>query len=261
MKRGFTLVELSIVLVIIGLLIGGILAAQSMINTAKVQGLVRQIGQFDTAVTNFQTKYNQLPGDTNLMGNSLGNNDGTITCGNAPSYDYFTGECEKFWSDLSKSGLMNSNGTAYVDYSNGGGMSQTNPSDALPRATLNGTTTSQNAGKPAYFFVFGNPNTAHNYYYVSASNVSSGNLNIQGYTYSPADTLAIDQKIDDGLANSGNMSGSDIYDVHGANMDNLTQYNGTCTSTAGGTIYKISGYSQGCALKIRIGISNGTIPN
>lgn len=36
MKRGFTLVELSIVLVIIGLLVGGILAAQSMISTAKL---------------------------------------------------------------------------------------------------------------------------------------------------------------------------------------------------------------------------------
>ena len=53
MKKGFTLVELSIVLVIIGLLIGGILVAQSMIHTAKIQNTVRLIQQMDTAVSNF----------------------------------------------------------------------------------------------------------------------------------------------------------------------------------------------------------------
>ena len=67
-RKGFTLVELSIVLVIIGLLIGGILAAQSMIETTKVNKIVSQIQQYDAMVTNFQTKYNGLPGDSKAMG-------------------------------------------------------------------------------------------------------------------------------------------------------------------------------------------------
>ena len=49
-KNGFTLVELSIVLVIIGLLIGGILVAQSMIGTAKITAFTRQVQQADIAV-------------------------------------------------------------------------------------------------------------------------------------------------------------------------------------------------------------------
>ena len=64
LKKGFTLVELSIVLVIIGLLIGGLLVGQSMIRTAKMGAFIRQIGQFDIAVSNFRTKYGYLPGDS-----------------------------------------------------------------------------------------------------------------------------------------------------------------------------------------------------
>ena len=67
MKKGFTLVELAIVLVIIGLLIGGILAAQSMIQTARLQAQIRQINEFDIAVSNFVTKYNSIPGDSLLI--------------------------------------------------------------------------------------------------------------------------------------------------------------------------------------------------
>lgn len=63
MKKGFTLVELAIVLVIIGLLIGGILAAQSMIDTAKVQRLIRNIGQYEIAINNFRQTYRFYPGD------------------------------------------------------------------------------------------------------------------------------------------------------------------------------------------------------
>ena len=62
-------------LVIIGLLIGGILAAQSMINTAKITAQVRQIQQIQIAVNNFNTKFNCLPGDCTTF-TTAGNGDG-----------------------------------------------------------------------------------------------------------------------------------------------------------------------------------------
>ena len=61
--RGFTLVELSIVLVIVGLIIGGILAAKSMINTSKMVKIISLAEQYKTAARNFRTTYNYWPGD------------------------------------------------------------------------------------------------------------------------------------------------------------------------------------------------------
>ena len=75
MKKGFTLVELSIVLVIIGLLIGGILVAQSMIGASKIVAVAAQIQQFDAGVMSFKTKYNALPSDAKGFG---GDADGII---------------------------------------------------------------------------------------------------------------------------------------------------------------------------------------
>lgn len=64
MRKGFTLVELSIVLVIIGLLIGGILVAQSMIETAKGTRLVKDLQQYTIAINLYIESNHNLPGDS-----------------------------------------------------------------------------------------------------------------------------------------------------------------------------------------------------
>src|ERR1017187_10122680 len=63
MKAGFTLVELSIVLVIIGLIIGGVLVGRDLISAAEVRAQISQIEKYQTAVNTFRDKYGYLPGD------------------------------------------------------------------------------------------------------------------------------------------------------------------------------------------------------
>jgi prepilin-type N-terminal cleavage/methylation domain-containing protein len=62
-EKAFSLVELSIVLVILGLLTGGILAGQSLIRAAELRSVSTSIVRFSTAILTFQDKYLALPGD------------------------------------------------------------------------------------------------------------------------------------------------------------------------------------------------------
>jgi prepilin-type N-terminal cleavage/methylation domain-containing protein len=62
-RSGFTLLELSIVLVIIGLIIGGVLVGQDLIQAAKIRRVMSEYEQFQTAVMTFRGKYDALPGD------------------------------------------------------------------------------------------------------------------------------------------------------------------------------------------------------
>lgn len=62
-QNGFTLIELAIVLVIIGLLLGGVLKGQELINSAKVKNLVADFKNVQVFMYGYQDKFKALPGD------------------------------------------------------------------------------------------------------------------------------------------------------------------------------------------------------
>ncbi len=98
-QQGFTLVEIAIVLVIIGLLLGGVLKGQELINSAKVKNFASDMRNISTFIYAYQDRFRSLPGDdprtaTNLPGApvaastpapSAANQCGTACIGNAES--------------------------------------------------------------------------------------------------------------------------------------------------------------------------------
>ncbi len=83
-NSAFTLIELAIVLVIVGLLIGGVLTGRDLINQARIAAAVRQLQDYNTSINTYYLKYKALPGDhagatsfiTGAGGN--GNGDGRV---------------------------------------------------------------------------------------------------------------------------------------------------------------------------------------
>ncbi|MPQ76782.1 prepilin-type N-terminal cleavage/methylation domain-containing protein [Hydrogenovibrio sp. JE_KL2] len=81
-QKGFTLVEIAIVLVIIGLLLGGVLKGQELIQNARIKATQSEVQQWGAAVASYQERHeNRLPGDDNTATTNAGNGNGQITGG------------------------------------------------------------------------------------------------------------------------------------------------------------------------------------
>lgn len=113
-QSGFTLVEMAIVLVIVGLLIGGVLKGQELINSAKVKNLANDFRNMPTLIYSYQDKFRALPGDdaqasTHLTGGVVGSSSGA-TAGNgklegAWNSTTATDESYLFWQHVRLAGL------------------------------------------------------------------------------------------------------------------------------------------------------------
>lgn len=128
-SNGFTLVELAISIMVIGLLIGGVLKGQELIENARVAATVKQINDYRTAIAIFGSIYDALPGDmqnpgvlpncTSVPCNQFGNGNGMVEPSMGPNwhindthsvliaeYNYSVRERKNFWRHLSKAGVI-----------------------------------------------------------------------------------------------------------------------------------------------------------
>lgn len=269
-KKGFTLVELAIVLVIVGLLIGGIVSAQSMIQSSRITSQASQIGQFDAGVANFKQKYNYLPGDAPAFG---GDGNGRIT-GKDTGYPYrivkFNCETGNFWNNLFPDD--------YVTTSCSAGTG----ANALFSGSSKNVVPAKMGGKNTFFIASAANQQGDDYdaiynenYYIMVNNdykastttgffFPTANVAADKKPTKPLELKALDTKIDDGLATTGYVtSGWFIVGSSGTNSMPVNDDGSgaiscvTWSATAGAYIYDLSNSSYECTPFIRMGAQMG----
>jgi prepilin-type N-terminal cleavage/methylation domain-containing protein len=104
-QAGFTLVEIAIVLVIIGLLLGGVLKGQELINSAKVKNFATDFRNIPLLIYGYQDKFKALPGDDAAASthvNGAANASTPATCGGGSAVCTGTGRLDGNWLPANK---------------------------------------------------------------------------------------------------------------------------------------------------------------
>lgn len=273
-NHGFTLIELSIVLVIIALIIGGILTGQDLINAATVRAQLSQIEKYNTAIRAFQLKYNGIPGDMALSAaNQFGLN--TVGCtggegsrdGNGIIEGYFGGvrileygEATLFWQDLSQAGLIEGSFPSGGVYNSGCGITSANWTLTSGTTFIGNYLPAAKLGNGNFIYAYdSDPNAGgtdgNNWYAISAvTSVQTNGAMFSTPAISVLSAYNIDQKVDDGKPATGSIQALYInnYWIHKANAqatDSTTSCYNTTTSAYSVSIN--SGMGQNCALSLR----------
>lgn len=221
-QRGFTLIELSIVLVIIGLIIGGVLLGQNLIRASEIRSVIKDVEMFQTAINSFRLKYNAVPGDMidaesiwgsdsacpNTVTNTVqktatcnGTGDGKVQDSDSSGNSINIYERYRAWQQLANAGLIQGMYTGVT-----GPLSGTDSVIGLnaPAARIQGT---------GYNLAFKNLPTGSSVDYPYIGHLlgiglkSSTCLSLGCPAFTPAEMLSLDQKMDNALPGSGLIMG------------------------------------------------------
>jgi prepilin-type N-terminal cleavage/methylation domain-containing protein len=221
LKQGFTLVELAIVIVVIGILIIGVVGAQSIMESANRSSIVTQMKEFDQATLAFKLEYGDLPGD---MKNQDAIDYGFRNCG---SYTNGTFNCGDEYADGDgkiEGYLVNgTNGApnslvwepylffAHLDDSDIMDIKIENSpgSGSYSGCHQTGCLKSGHGG-----FIPYTDNSRRLYWYLGlekiqnlgTNHILTSNDRINNFNFTPQEAKSIDDKIDDGKPNKGNVT-------------------------------------------------------
>ena len=201
-EEGFTLVELSIVLVIIGLIIGGVLVGQDMIKAAEIRSTVSQIQEFDTAANTFRDKYEYVPGDVagakaTILGlttrtGAIGKGDGNGLVESCAAASMLLGcETDLYWRDLNQMNLVEGSFDTATD-----ALAAAATPDIVklhvPEAKLK-------RGNVITVYA----STGRNYYQITGMTAVAAGVYTLSAVLSPQEAMNLDQKMDDGRPLTG----------------------------------------------------------
>lgn len=191
--RGFTLLELSIVLVVIGFLTAAVMVGRDMIGTANLRRQIGQVEEYNGAMLNFVARYSELPGDFSraaTYGMTSGSGNGNNRLQDGAGGTFYQGENAVFFQHLTSAQLIDETfNSASTDVTS----TNANLPTYFPRARI---------GRENYVTVFSD--SAANYYEILAINtLSGGDYQSPRSTITPLEGDAIDRKLDDAQPLSG----------------------------------------------------------
>ncbi|MFW0776694.1 MAG: type II secretion system protein [Rickettsiales bacterium] len=207
-KRGFTLVEIAIVLLIIGLVSSAIMVGGDLVRAASIRSQITQFEQINTMVNVFRDRYGCLPGDCvdavaqgfAVNPASAGNGNGIIEGATLPMWGV---EPNHVWYSLEKAELVA--GDFVQNYGR-------QPGIASPLAKMQGKgvtpTSAENAGiwlAPASATLNIGFSKPHSWLATSHAANGSPGTDLPTGVFLPSEVYAIDIKVDDGFPDSGNM--------------------------------------------------------
>lgn len=221
-KNGFSLIEMSVVIVIVGLITTGVVVGQSIVKTARLQQFISELASIQRAYDSFQQQFKQPPGDMrdayNYWGNDCdtteskcnGNGDYLISWhwhSNGGTNDTDDNETFRAWQHISLGGFLKKEFTGI----SGGGTENADENALYFSAT----------GKGKYFIANREPYNGIFGQHSRANLVILGSLepgrNIWWKTLTVAETYGIDLKMDDGIANKGKIFGASGYGTANTN--------------------------------------------